>query len=128
MQYVLPTNTPAHVQHTSSPYNPWRPFRTRKLLRFSESETCEKYFIFEKDKWKLAVVRSLVWKSKIELIMGRKGTLLFLLEVEGSNDVVQMTDPQGQVRRTIRYGDADYKEYLNILTHGGGKDPYDHRT
>lgn len=128
MQYVIPANTPAHVQHTSSPYNPWRPFRTTKLLRFNECDPCDKYFICLKGGWKLAVVQSLVWKSKIELIMGRKGSLLFLVEVEGSNDVVQMTDPQGQVRRTIRFGDADYKDYLNILKHGGGKDPNDHRT
>ena len=88
MQYVIPANTPAHVQHTSSPYNPWRPFRTTKLLRFSDCDTCDKYFIFLEDSWKLAVVRSLVWKSKIELIMGRKGTLLFLVEVEGAPDIV----------------------------------------
>ncbi len=124
MQYVIPAGTAAHIQSTVGQYNNWRPYRTTKLLRFDTyHDALDAWLIFLKGNWKLGVRESLVWLVEVELIMGRTDQRLFLVE-----GIVRLTDQHGKVRRTITPANEDYKEYMDILRRGAGKDPHDYRT
>lgn len=127
--FVVPAGMPSHVLRIGNPFDRWRMHRTANLHRFDHAhELHDENIVFRSGRWKLLVRMHLVWRCRIELYDGRTGRHIFQVIGPEKMDEIRLTSETGYLVRTIRFGDNDYKEYLDLCVAGGGQDPHARRT
>lgn len=120
---------PSHVLRIGNPFDRWRMHRPTSLHRFDHAhELHDQDFVFRLGSWKLLVRTHLLWRCRVELCDGRTGRHIFQVMGPEKMDEIRLTSEAGYLVRTIRFGDNDYKEYLDLCIAGGGNDPHARRT